>query len=120
MIHTSKPWSSNRGPPPKFTLLANSIIEHLLECEYFISAYWFCANSRGPQVIVNISIKHAIFPEFPGPTIGHINCGPDPTELELFKFAENDKIRLDAADPTCFEKIDACLRAIIDSRGYSI
>lgn len=119
MNHASEPWSSDKGHPPRFTMLANGVIEHLLERGYYLCAYWFSAHYRGPRVTIDVSAPHAIFPEFPGPTLGRVDCGPDPTELELSRVGGTDKLCLDAADPKSFDMIDDYFLTASGRRGPS-
>lgn len=97
-------WSDKERP--RFTDLANAVIEHMLETGYHVSVYWFTAFHRGPRVTIDVSKPHAIHPEWPGSTLGRIDCGPDPTEICINNFTSERLRNLDSADPAVFDHIN--------------
>ncbi len=104
-------WSSDQGNPPHYTPVANGVIEQLLEDGYFISAYWDQTRTEGMQVVIDISLPHGIFSEFPGITIGRVVCGPPPTAITAVGRHLETGLCLDAADSKSFQKLARFFRA---------
>lgn len=98
-------WSSDQSDPPHYTTVANGIIEQLLNDGYFVSAYWSAINIEGKEVIIDVSVRHKICPEFPGSTVGWIVCGPAPTVVTITGRNSGKSLCIDAADPKSFQKL---------------
>ncbi len=114
-MNRGESWSSDKGPPPAFTLLSNGVIEHLLERGYYLVVYWF-DSGNGRVVSIDISQRHAIFPEFPGPSIGRVECQVGSPIAKLYLVGE-DPQPLDLADPKSFDSIDAYFLTVSGRHG---
>jgi hypothetical protein len=104
-------WSSDQGDPPYYTPVANGVIEQLLGNNYFVSAYWDQTRAEGMQVVIDISLPHGIFSEFPGMTISRVVCGPPPTAITAIGRHREAGLYLDAVDPESFQKLNRFLKA---------
>lgn len=103
-------WTSDKGNPPFFTLVANGVIEYLLGHKYFLSAYVADHSADKNVVVIDISERHRIFPEFPGPTLGRVVHGPGETEIHAVGRHQEDGLSLDAADPKSLPKLGRFFR----------
>ncbi len=109
-------WTTSCSSPPDFGDIPNAIIEHL-RSRHHLSVYWMDGYNIEARVVMDVSLPHAIFPEYPGRSIGRITFRPDTVEWEaseLYDYAAPDhrKLRLDASDPTSFDLLDDFLRSL--------
>lgn len=105
-------WSTDLGPPPAFTPVSNGIIELLVD-HYYLSVYRTVGHiSPESMIVIDVSRQHGIFKEFPGPSIGRIICGPEPTAVVVASSNDFDALHLDAADPDSMHRIERFFAAM--------